>query len=135
MLKHEIQPLIDDFQRANGRGNISNANQALIRMIQLLVRHLDRQASQQIIPAMMYRNDATPVPTFMETATCSITPTMLGIPAAPSLQAAVETLHAANYVIDPDYTAIKEHLDAPVEPPVKIRKKPGRKPKNRSIVA
>lgn len=57
-IRHDIQPLINDFKQANGRGNTAYATTALMKMIDLLVGRLDKMASPPTPPT-------PPTPTFM----------------------------------------------------------------------
>jgi hypothetical protein len=41
-LKDDIQPLLDQYQRFNGRGNLTSANLSLVMIIEKLVAAIDR---------------------------------------------------------------------------------------------
>lgn len=42
-LKDDIQPLLDQYQRFNGRGNLTSANLILVIIIEKLINAIDRK--------------------------------------------------------------------------------------------
>lgn len=127
-LRENIEPLLEDFRRANAKGNMAIANIAMTRIVETLVDQLEMEQHLSLIAShWANRVDDTP-------------PDLLGgldepqplaeqpDPKAALLQA-VHALHEANYVIGTDYAAIVEHLknNPPEELPIKVRNKPGRK--------
>ena len=45
-LRDQMAPLLKDFQNANGRGNLLSANITLMKIVDLLMTHIERQTVQ-----------------------------------------------------------------------------------------
>jgi hypothetical protein len=72
-IRKKIEPLLEDFRKANGKGSVAHANMALIKMVETLVAHIE-----QHVPVV----------------------TNYTMPWAPPVQAAVPAVPNGHYVVD-----------------------------------
>lgn len=157
-LRSEIEPLLSDFKKANGKGSMATANVALTKIIETLLFHIEIHTHPALSPAPTTfdmtcgpvqppHNHPDMVPNTVSfdagaplswstihpgagLVTAPLGEVLSPPPYNTSLLDAVKTLHEANYVVGTDYTAIVDHLtkNPDTTPPVKVRNKPGRKP-------
>jgi hypothetical protein len=138
-LRSEIEPLLADFKKANGKGSMATANVALTKIIETLLAHIELHQTVPDAYAMAHSNPVSnpvsyevPPPVAHVSVidswstidpTANIVTAPLGDvfsppltngpilpPGRTTLLDAVKTLHEANYVIGSDYVAIVDHL-------------------------
>ena len=165
-IRLEVANLLEEFQKCIGRGNLISANVVLVKVINLLVDHIEKVQPNLSVtnytcdPRYTAAQAAVPGPNYQILETGRLPVSSFGViwppiaapvfTTAPVLsendkkKEALEKLHEANYILDPDYTAIKEHLNlsdeekaereknsGPDIKAMKVRRKPGPKPKAR----
>lgn len=125
-LREKIEPLLEDFKRANGKGSMAIANIAMVKIIEAMVDQLEMEHHLSLLNSWVDGTYEPELPNGMLDNAAQPTPEP---DPRTALLEAVHALHEANYVIGADYTAIVEHLKhkSPDDLPIKIRNKPGRK--------
>src|SRR5271170_8076286 len=99
-LRSQITPLLEDFKRADGKGSITTANQALIKMVEVLVSHIERTSfnwnwTNPLNPAPNAAA-AAPNPTQHWTGVVGYVPPVQGWPVAAAPQTGWNTLEGYN---------------------------------------
>lgn len=129
-LRNQISPLLEDFKQANGRGSMASANQALTKIIETLLTHIEQIVSNPVV----YSNFPKPEQVFRPVEYvnhfgCIPTPESLQPPLKKLEPKVVETVQA---VVAPTETVDLASMSGPdyVEKPK--AKRPGPKPKKLS---